>query len=93
MPHQLPLLIEERATYTTQRDDTERAAAVERLREHMPDSTLLRSQIEGFPIGEGEAILTLSDPSLSRNRHVRYSSPVERSRRAHGRSLGAIGGR
>ena len=37
MPQQLPLIPEERATYTTQRDDIERAAAIERLRAKLAD--------------------------------------------------------
>jgi DNA modification methylase len=58
--HQLPLLAEERATYTTQRDDTDRAATVERLRAKLSDPTF--RAIEGFPIGDDESILALSDP-------------------------------
>ncbi len=46
--------------YTTQRDDTERAAAVDRLRAKLSDPSF--RAIEGFPIGEDEAILALSDP-------------------------------
>ncbi len=60
MPQQLPLLAEERATYITQRDDTERTDAVERLRAKLFAPTF--RAIEGFPISEDEAILALSDP-------------------------------
>ena len=60
MPQQLPLLSEDRPTYTTQRDETERAATIERLREQLADPAF--RAIESFPIGDDEAILALSDP-------------------------------
>lgn len=41
-------------------DDDERAAYRDRLREHLRDPTF--RAIEGFPIGDDEAILALSDP-------------------------------
>jgi hypothetical protein len=39
MSSQLHLFTEERATYTTQRDNTERAAAIERLRATLTNPT------------------------------------------------------
>ena len=60
MPKQLPLLAEEHPPYSVQSDPSERAAHVERLREQLADPTF--RQIEGFPIGDDEAILALSDP-------------------------------
>jgi hypothetical protein len=39
---------------------TERAAYLDRLREHLRDPAF--RAIEGFPLGEDEAILALSDP-------------------------------
>jgi predicted RNA methylase len=60
MPHQLPLLAKQRPKDTTHRDDTDRVAAIERLRARLSDPTF--RAIEGFPIGEDEAILALSDP-------------------------------
>ena len=60
MPQQLPLLAEEHPPYTVQYNQTERAAYVERLREKLADPAF--RQIEGFPIGDDDAILALSDP-------------------------------
>ena len=60
MSQQLPHIPEERPTYTTPRDETARAAYVERLREKLADPAF--RQIEGFPIGDDDAILALSDP-------------------------------
>lgn len=40
--------------------DAERAAYLERLRQHLQDPAF--HQIEGFPLGDDEAILALSDP-------------------------------
>ena len=58
MADQYTLLFEESAEYTA--DDVERAAYRERLREHLRDPDF--RAIEGFPIGEDEDILALSDP-------------------------------
>jgi hypothetical protein len=60
LPDQPRLLAEERAEYTASQPDAECAAYVERLREKLRDSEFRK--IEGFPIGDDEAILALSDP-------------------------------
>ncbi len=60
MDEQPRLIAEERAEYTTAQPDAERAAYVERLREKLRDPEFRK--IEGFPIGDDEAILALSDP-------------------------------
>jgi DNA modification methylase len=58
MPHQPRLIKDERAEYHV--DDAKKAAYRERLRQMLQDPEF--RQIEGFPIGEDEAILDLSDP-------------------------------
>ncbi len=60
MPQQLPLLSTQPAAGTTLSDGTDRAAAIEVLRAKLADPTF--RAIEGFPIGDDEAILALSDP-------------------------------
>lgn len=58
MTHQPRLIAEEPAAYTT--DEESKAAYRERLRQKLQDPAF--RQIEGFPIGEDEDILALSDP-------------------------------
>lgn len=58
MPHQPRLIKDERAEYHV--DDAEKAEYRERLRQKLQDPEF--RQIEGFPLGEDEAILDLSDP-------------------------------
>ncbi|HBY97803.1 MAG TPA: DNA methylase [Chloroflexi bacterium] len=60
MPTQPRLIAEEPAAYDASHDVVERAASRERLREKLQDPEF--RQIEGFPIGDDEAILALSDP-------------------------------
>lgn len=55
---QLHLMAEEKATYTI--DAESKAAYRERLRQKLQDPAF--RQIEGFPLGEDEDILALSDP-------------------------------
>ena len=59
MPHQ-PQLIPDGPTPEQTARDAERAQYLERLREKLKDSEF--RAIEGFPIGEDEDILALSDP-------------------------------
>jgi len=59
MTHQPQLLRDEPIPYQAARDD-ERAEYLERLREKLKDPEF--RAIEGFPIGEDEDILALSDP-------------------------------
>lgn len=58
MPHQPRLIKEDTPEYHI--DDAEKAAYRERLRQKLQDPAF--RQIEGFPIGEDENILGLSDP-------------------------------
>ncbi|MCA9874222.1 MAG: hypothetical protein KC441_11225, partial [Anaerolineales bacterium] len=58
MPHQPRLIKDEQAEYSV--DDAEKAQYRERLRQKLQDPDF--RQIEGFPMGEDEAILALSDP-------------------------------
>ena len=60
MDEQPRLIAEERAEYSAAQPDAERAAYVERLAEKLRDREFRK--IEGFPIGDDEAILALSDP-------------------------------
>ena len=59
MPHQLQLIPDQPAPEQAARD-SERAEYLERLREKLKDPEF--RAIEGFPIGEDEDILALSDP-------------------------------
>jgi len=59
MPHQPALIPDQPSSEQTERD-AERAEYLERLREHLRDPDF--RAIEGFPIGDDEAILALSDP-------------------------------
>jgi hypothetical protein len=59
MPHQPPLIPDQPAPEQAARD-AERAEYLERLREKLKDPAF--RAIEGFPIGEDEDILALSDP-------------------------------
>ncbi len=59
MPHQ-PSLIPTQPTSDQAARDAERAAYLERLRQYLQDPAF--RQIEGFPLGDDEAILALSDP-------------------------------
>ena len=61
MTHQPPLIPHEAASAGPDREH-ERAAYMERLRQHLQDPEF--RAIEGFPIGEDEDILGLSDPPL-----------------------------
>ena len=58
MAHQPRLIKEEQAAYHV--DDAQKAVYRERLRQMLQDPAF--RQIEGFPIGEDEDILALSDP-------------------------------
>ena len=58
MPYQPRLIKDEKATY--QLDDAQKAEYIARLRQKLQDPAF--RQIEGFPIGEDEDILALSDP-------------------------------
>jgi hypothetical protein len=60
MPDQPHLIVEACTGYTATQPDAERAAYVERLSEKLRDPEFRK--IEGFPIGDDEAILALSDP-------------------------------
>jgi len=60
MPDQPHLIVEACTGYTAAQPDAERAAYVERLSEKLRDPEFRK--IEGFPIGDDEAILALSDP-------------------------------
>ncbi len=60
MPGQRRLIAEEPAPTTAAQPDAGRAAYVERLRKRLRDREFRK--IEGFPIGDDEAILALSDP-------------------------------
>jgi transcription initiation factor IIE alpha subunit len=55
-----PELIDERPSPESTARDAEREAYLDRLREHLQDPDF--RAIEGFPIGEDEDILALSDP-------------------------------
>lgn len=58
MTHQPRLIAEEKVTYDA--DDETKAVYREQLRQKLQDPDF--RQIEGFPVGENEDILTLSDP-------------------------------
>lgn len=60
MPEQSPLNIDREGNATSAERDRERAEYLERLREYLKDPEF--RAIEGFPIGEDEDILALSDP-------------------------------
>ncbi|MCX6027811.1 MAG: hypothetical protein NT169_00735 [Chloroflexi bacterium] len=60
MPDQSRLMAEERAEYTTGQPDAERVAYIGRLREKLRAPEFRK--IAGFPTGDDEAILALSDP-------------------------------
>ena len=60
MDNQPRLIADEPAANTAAQPDAERAAYVERLAEKLHDPEFRK--IEGFPIGDDQAILALSDP-------------------------------
>jgi len=60
MPEQLPLTIAEAKPEYAAARAAERAAYLDRLRDHLRDPAF--RAIEGFPIGDDQAILALSDP-------------------------------
>lgn len=59
MTHQPELIPDQPSSEQTERD-AERAECLERLRQHLQDPDF--RAIEGFPIGDDDAILALSDP-------------------------------